>query len=153
MEPDPPGSPPEQARNDPGWGNFCEIFVNTDLSTDGLGRLIAELLDAAVEWHGFATTIIGSGYVLDIHRNERRFAIANQQTQQTRDFVEWPYYLEIDAQAKQTRQAQIAVIARLLIGLWDRGLGAVAVCDFEDELPQRGGYNPALPEASGEEDE
>lgn len=146
MGPEHSGPPsPTQESDEPGRGLFCEIFVETDRSKDGLEQLIAELLDAAVERHGFATTIVGPGYVLDVHRNERVFAPADPQARQVRDFVEWPYYLEIDATAEQTRQAQIAVIARLLIGLWEAGLGAVAACDFEDELPRRGGYNPDLP--------
>lgn len=134
--------PPAQALDAPGWGLFCEIFVATDRSKDALAQLIAALLDAAVERHGFVTTISGPGYDLDVHRNKRVLAPADSQT---RDFVEWPYYLEIEAAAEQTRPAQIAVIARLLTGLWEAGLGAVAVCDFEEELPQRGGYNPARP--------
>jgi hypothetical protein len=134
--------PPAQALDAPGWGLFCEIFVDTERSKDALEQLIAELLDAAVERHGYATTIVGPGYDLDVHRNERVLAPANPQTH---DFVEWPYYLEIDATAEQMRSAQIAVISRLLLGLWEAGLGAVAVCDFEEELPQRGGYNPSLP--------
>lgn len=146
MGPDHSGPPsPTPERDEPGWDLFCEIFVKTDLAIDALQQLIAGLLDAAVERHGFATTIVGLGYVLDVHRNERVLAPADPQPQQTHDFVEWPYYLEIDATAEQTRQAQIAMIARLLIGLWEAGLGAVAACDFEEELPQRGGYDPALP--------
>lgn len=140
---DPPS--PAQKSDEPGWGLFCEIFVNTDRSIDALEQLIAAVLDAAVERHGFATTIVGPGYDLDVHRNERVLASADSQPQQTHDFVAWPYYLEIDATAEQTRPAQIALIARLLLGLWEAGLGAVAACDFEDELPRRGGYNPDLP--------
>jgi hypothetical protein len=89
-------------------------------SKDGLAQLIAELLDATVERHGVATTIVGPGYVLDVHRNERVLAPAHPQAY---DFVEWPYYLEIDAEAEQTRHAQIAVITRLLIGPWEAGRG------------------------------
>jgi hypothetical protein len=143
MEPEHSGPPPPaQKSGEPGRGLFCEIFVDTDRSIHELEQLIAELLDAAVERHGFVTTIVGPGFDLDVHRNERVLASADPQPH---DFVEWPYYLEIDATAEQTRPAQIAVIARLLIGLWEAGLGAVAACDFEDELPRRGGYNPDLP--------
>jgi hypothetical protein len=136
---------PAQKRDEPGWGLFCEIFVTTDRSNDALEQLTAAVLDAAVERHGLATTIVGPGYDFDVHRNERVLAPADPHPQQTQDFVAWPYYLEIDAPAEQTRPAQIAVIARVLLGLWEAGLGAVAVCDCKEELPQRGGYNPSLP--------
>jgi hypothetical protein len=48
-----------------------------------------------------------------------------------------PINLDIDAMTEQTRPAQIAVIVRLLHGLWEAGLGAVAVSGFEseEELP------------------
>ena len=32
------------------------------------------------------------------------------------------------------------LVARLLPALWKRGIPAVASCDYEDELPERGGY-------------
>ena len=137
--------PPARVLDAPEWGLFCEIFVDTERSKDALEQLIAALLDARVERHGFATTIVGPGYDLDVHRNDRVLASDDTQPRQAHDFVEWPYYLEIEAAAEQTRPAQIAVIARLLHGLWEAGLGAVAACDFEDELPRRGGYNPDQP--------
>ena len=31
-------------------------------------------------------------------------------------------------------------VERLLPLLWDRGIPAVASCDYEDELPEKGGY-------------
>ena len=31
-------------------------------------------------------------------------------------------------------------VERLLPLLWDRGIPAVAACDYEDELPEKGGY-------------
>jgi hypothetical protein len=32
------------------------------------------------------------------------------------------------------------LVARLLRLLWDAGIPAVAACDYEDELPEAGGY-------------
>jgi hypothetical protein len=34
----------------------------------------------------------------------------------------------------------VAQIGRLLEALWAGGWRAVAACEFEDELPRRGGY-------------
>lgn len=142
MKPDRRGPPSAQTPDESGWGLFSELFVDTELAKDGLERLIAELLDAAIERHGFVAWVVGPHYIIEVFRNKRVRAPTDQQP---REFVDWPYYLEIDAEAEQTRQAQIALVTRLLTGLWERGLGAVVACDFEAELPQRGGYNPAQP--------
>src|SRR5262245_60734912 len=99
-----------------GMGLFCEIFVTTDLATDALERLIAASCSSAIERQDAATTVVGPGYEIDVRRNERVLARADQHVH---DFVAWPYYPEFEATAEQSRHTQIAVIARLLTGLWE----------------------------------
>ena len=46
-------------------------------------------------------------------------------------FLHFRFRIEVDSRA---------VTERLLPLLWERGLPAVAACDYEDELPEKGGY-------------
>ncbi|MGW7340014.1 hypothetical protein [Streptomyces sp. NPDC054808] len=54
------------------------------------------------------------------------------------DFLQWPTVLECEALAGAPDEVVQAVTA-VLEALWRGGFKAVAACDFEDELPARGG--------------
>ncbi|MFF9378825.1 hypothetical protein ACF1BB_30425 [Streptomyces griseoluteus] len=56
------------------------------------------------------------------------------------DFLQWPTVLECEAPAGTPDEVVQAVTA-VLEALWRGGFKAVAACDFEDELPARGGIN------------
>ncbi|NEC38143.1 hypothetical protein [Streptomyces rubrogriseus] len=68
------------------------------------------------------------------------------------DFLQWPTVLECEARAGAPDEVVQAVTA-VLEALWHGGFKAVATCDFEDELPARGGIDrypcPASASASG----
>lgn len=55
------------------------------------------------------------------------------------DFLGWPVLVELESEPADVGRGLIEATARLLHALWDAGLGAVAACDFEDELPWAGG--------------
>ena len=42
--------------------------------------------------------------------------------------------------ATGSRPTRRTLVERLLPLLWERGIPAVAACDYEDELPEKGGY-------------
>ncbi|WP_165687699.1 hypothetical protein [Streptomyces sp. KO7888] len=56
------------------------------------------------------------------------------------DFLQWPTVLECEAPAGTPDEVVQAVTA-VLEALWHGGFKAVATCDFEDELPARGGID------------
>ncbi|MEU9757579.1 hypothetical protein AB0D90_31380 [Streptomyces althioticus] len=56
------------------------------------------------------------------------------------DFLQWPTVLECEAADGAPAEVVQAVTA-LLEALWRGGFKAVAACDFEDELPARGGID------------
>ncbi|MFD5309013.1 hypothetical protein ACGV4K_08165 [Streptomyces sp. WAC8370] len=66
------------------------------------------------------------------------------------DFLQWPTVLECEAPAGTPDEVVQAVTA-VLEALWRDGFKAVAACDFEDELPARGGIDryPRPASASG----
>ncbi|WP_212728970.1 hypothetical protein [Streptomyces sp. V17-9] len=56
------------------------------------------------------------------------------------DFLQWPTVLECEAHAG-TPDEVVQAITAVLEALWRGGFKAVAACDFEDELPARGGID------------
>ncbi|MFD9247366.1 hypothetical protein ACFV0D_36690, partial [Streptomyces sp. NPDC059556] len=57
------------------------------------------------------------------------------------DFLQWPTVLECQAPAESEPGAVAAAVTIVLKTLWCGGWKAVAACDFEDELPARGGID------------
>ncbi|MFF9457271.1 hypothetical protein [Streptomyces flaveolus] len=55
-------------------------------------------------------------------------------------FLQWPTVLECEARAGAPDEVVQAVTV-VLETLWHGGFKAVATCDFEDELPARGGID------------
>ncbi|MFB8757527.1 hypothetical protein [Streptomyces nigra] len=54
------------------------------------------------------------------------------------DFLEWPTALECEAHAGTPTEV-VQAVAAVLEALWRSGFKALAACDFEDDLPARGG--------------
>jgi hypothetical protein len=65
------------------------------------------------------------------------------------DFLQWPTVLECEAPAGTPAEEVVQAVAAVLEALWRGGFKAVAACDFEDELPARGGINRYPLPASG----
>ncbi|MDQ0847370.1 hypothetical protein [Streptomyces sp. V1I6] len=55
------------------------------------------------------------------------------------EFLEWSTVLECEAPVGAEPDAVVAAVTDVLEMLWCGGWKAVAACDFEDELPARGG--------------
>ncbi|MCX4740792.1 hypothetical protein [Streptomyces antibioticus] len=53
------------------------------------------------------------------------------------DFIGWPFTIE--AEADHPGPVLVEAVSDVLTAVWNRGLDAVAACDFEDELPDLGG--------------
>jgi hypothetical protein len=57
------------------------------------------------------------------------------------DFIGWPTFVEIEADADADNASIVEVTSRIVIAMWGAGIPAVAACDYEDELPWRGGIS------------
>ncbi|MEV7797061.1 hypothetical protein AB0O68_34675 [Streptomyces sp. NPDC087512] len=57
------------------------------------------------------------------------------------DFLEWPTVLECEAIAGAPAEEVVQAVTAVLEALWRGGFKAVAACDFENELPARGGID------------
>ncbi|MGW7660782.1 hypothetical protein [Streptomyces sp. NPDC054756] len=56
------------------------------------------------------------------------------------DFLEWPTVLECEAYGGTPAEV-VQAVAAVLEALWRGGFKALVACDFEDELPARGGMD------------
>jgi hypothetical protein len=117
---------------------YCKIFVNGAPTSDNLLRLVARALGGTIEYH----TVIATGAEIYVAHNDDDDALRAREPD---GFVFYPHYLDVTAVPGQTPSAQITLVATLLEAFWAAKLDAVAACEFEEELPRRGGYHPDLP--------
>jgi hypothetical protein len=113
---------------------YCKIYVDANIPRDELIRIVARLLGGTID----RTTVSTSYSELDIMKNED-FDETLRKTFPD-GFLHFRYYVDIESLPGQQRAAQIALVANLLEHLWSLGFQAVAACDYEEQLPRRGGY-------------
>ncbi|HEX5156555.1 MAG TPA: hypothetical protein VFW17_05005 [Ktedonobacterales bacterium] len=118
---------------------YCKLFVDADdISREDLQALLVECLGDQVQ-RADRWSIDGSRFAIGIVRNDEFDIIRRNEPD---SFLYYRCYLDIDAVPSQPRADQISLVTQILECLWKHGYAAVAACDFEDELPRRGGYNP-----------
>jgi hypothetical protein len=105
--------------------DFCKMFVRAEAPAD-VFAVLADLLDGRVVRHSFELP----GRVVEVLRNPD----ASQGDEA--DFLFWPVLVEVDSDGAP---AVVELTTTILTRLWDRGFPTVAACDYEDELPWRGG--------------
>ncbi|MFD4906432.1 hypothetical protein [Kitasatospora purpeofusca] len=113
-------------------GAFCRIFV------DGGLRATRVVLEAAIGKRFVDGESVLAEAVVEVRRNEDAVAGAA-------DFLFWPVTVEVDFPPGSAPGGAVALVTRMLLALHGAGRPAVAACDFEDELPWRGGiglYGP-----------
>ncbi|MET8703305.1 hypothetical protein ACFVUH_30445 [Kitasatospora sp. NPDC058032] len=107
-------------------GAFCRIFV------DGGLRQTRVLLEAATGGRFDDGVLELPDAVVEVRRNEDAAPGAEE-------FLWWPVTVEIDLPPGPAPGGVVELVARILRALDGAGRPAVAACDFEDELPWRGG--------------
>ncbi|MEU0872516.1 hypothetical protein [Nocardia brasiliensis] len=106
---------------------FCKIFVRESESA-AVERTVGGLFDVSFDRHSMEL----SAAIVDVIRNPDRSDGAE-------DFLLWPTLVEVEARDPVVPTTMREIVSRILTALWDEGVPAVAACDFEDELPWRGG--------------
>lgn len=115
---------------------FCKIFVQTNESKENLIKKIGDLTQGTIEQWSVKCDL----YVIGICKNDE-FNREKYQEDDIDGFLFSKFLLEIEPiAALPNKTAYISSIGKLLEGLWRDGYGAVAACDFEDMLPNQGGY-------------
>ena len=59
-------------------------------------------------------------------------------------FLCFPYFLDIDCTENTEKQKYIKMIGNLILYLWGKKCQLVVSSDFEEELPNKGGYNQTI---------
>jgi hypothetical protein len=112
---------------------YCKIYVESDLDKAELLQLLARLANGSVHLR----TVAAPECEIDVVTNEDFSEARNAQGPD--QFLFYPYYLDMEPTPTTTRAHFIGCVGELLEGLWRSGCKAVAACDFESDLPRRGG--------------
>ncbi|WP_435923429.1 1,4-dihydroxy-6-naphthoate synthase [Paenibacillus sp. DYY-L-2] len=114
---------------------FTKIFLDTDREKSSVVETVSMIVQGSVT----GTPIVTEQSEIFVFNNED-FS-EEKRNQDGDDFLYYRYYIDIGPVGDVEEKVYIGEIAKLLIELWDSGFKVVAACDFEDELPRRGGYN------------
>lgn len=114
----------------PGDEPDCMIRVDAGARDELLALLLAALPGARQE----RNTIEAPGVELYVDDNDE--TDATRRAEFPDGFLYFSHVVEVYADATPA----IALTRKLLERLWAAGRPAVASCDYEDELPHRGGY-------------
>lgn len=120
---------------------YCELLVEIDMDDSQLGQLVTGIINGKFE---DVDSIVSS--VLDISIDDNEFFNSPKYGEpyppddSPDRFFYYHYRIEIEPVSDDIpREIYIKEVANLLQGLWEHDCKAVAVCDFEDELPKQGG--------------
>jgi hypothetical protein len=113
---------------------YCKVFLDCDINQEKLIQLIAILIDGQIEFK----TVSNDYCEIDIEKNEDFHDI--QRHDYPDGFLHYSYYLDIEPYEEVIFSSYLAVVTNLLEQIWSKGYQAVAACDFEEDLPRKGGY-------------
>ncbi|MGM0715509.1 1,4-dihydroxy-6-naphthoate synthase [Brevibacillus parabrevis] len=113
---------------------YCKLFIDTDRDDLSLVNLIRHISAGSIQnW-----VIVNKYSEIYVNKNDD----FNETHRRTKGdgFLFSRYFLDIEPSLNVEQNEYIAYVGRLLEGLWKEGCEAVAACDFEEELPKKGGY-------------
>ncbi|MFB4304701.1 hypothetical protein [Actinomadura sp. GTD37] len=106
---------------------YCGLYLRGPSKDDALG-LVAQATAIALD----GTVAHLDGLEIEVLRNPGFVPDSG-------DFPTWPIKIEVDRQDATPGQV-VEAVSKLLTSAWQAGYEAVAACDYEDELPAKGGY-------------
>lgn len=111
----------------------CKVFVGCDLEAESVLEMIAGISSASVD----QLTVATDWGEVDVVENDEFDAVRRKDRG---GFVFYKLCLDIEPATSTARTRYVEGVALLLELLWDSGYRAVAACDFEEDLPRKGGY-------------
>ena len=114
---------------------FTKIFLDTDNEKTSVVETVSKIVEGSV----IGSTIVTEQAEIFVFNNGD-FS-EEKRNQGSDEFLYYRYYLDIEPIEDAEEKVYIGEISKLLTELWDYGFKAIASCDFEDELPRKGGYN------------
>lgn len=95
--------------------------------------------DAAIMLAARATGATRDGRLLRVDTIDIEIRHNSDFTHDGADFPTWPIKIEIE-RGNAPGHKVVDTVSKILTHAWQAGHDAVAACDYEDELPDHGGY-------------
>lgn len=113
---------------------YCHLYVDANVSEEALATDLAKLLGARAEGESVST----KEGDLSVRRNKE--FDAEMRKDPLDGFLYYHLHVDVEPAMEIGREKAVAFISNLLEHLWSRDYPAVAACDYEDDLPHKGGY-------------
>jgi len=113
---------------------FCKIYLDSDFYRVIILSNIREVIGGEL---GQYSSLANDNCNLDVLRNDD--FQEHRRNELPDGFLFSRYLIEIEPNEDVDEETYIATVSRLLEGLWSRGYKAIASCDFEELLPNKGG--------------
>lgn len=113
---------------------YCDIFAFTESNIQVINA-IKTVYKSSANDHMFEGHEFEISVVKNVHFN------LSKSIEFPDGFLNFPFLIEVDFSDKCNGAMAIEEISRILTLLWNLNIPAVASCDYEHLLPNRGGYN------------
>jgi len=112
----------------------CKVYIDTSTERAELARQISALTGGAVE----RFTVTAACAEMDVQLNEE--FDEKRRAEFPDGFLYFRYVVEMYTSPGEEAQCR-HLVAKIVGYFWSNTIPCVAACDYEDELPNRGGYN------------
>lgn len=110
----------------------CSVQIDTDIDPPPLMAVIEEGLQAKADGHTLTTDAV----VVELEGPwPRRLGYEAETGERT-----FPYTARLEGHLESPLDAVASAVSALLHALWNRGIPAIALCDYDDRLPDGGGF-------------
>ncbi|MGK0552605.1 hypothetical protein ACSFB8_11065 [Enterococcus faecalis] len=118
---------------------YCKMFINSSMSIEELTKKISEFLELKNDRF---LSIESEFFTIDISKNKE---FDEEKSKEFPDgFLYFPYFLDIDSTKNTEKKRYIKMVGDLMLYLWDKKCQIVVSSDFEEDLPNKGGYNQPI---------
>ncbi len=110
---------------------YCKLYVDTNKErSDLLDELQSQLEGSETDLNSISSWLMN----VDIYKNEDFDEKIND------DFIFFRYIIELYPKDEAIETEYINTVSKILKKLWNLKIRAVASCDYENRLPNSGGY-------------
>ena len=118
---------------------FCRIYVGINIDQKILLLSISKFLGIEPDRNAY---IEKNGYSIEVRPNDE-FDEKRMNTFPD-GFLYFPLFVEIDIEDDINQESTAEEVGGILKFLWANKYPAIASCDFEDLLPEKGGYKSRI---------
>ena len=120
---------------------YCGLYVDASSDENSFSSELASTFGISSDKWNDIETSVGNIYVVKNDEFDEK-----QRKDIDDGFLFYKYKLEIEPKPSLNKSQTIEFISKILEHCWSQGYPAVASCDYEDLLPEKGGYkSPNIP--------